>query len=361
MKNILVTGGAGFIGSNFIRILLEKEEAINVVNLDVLTYAGNIQNLATVSDLEQYNFVRGDICDRPLVDSVLEQNEIDTIVHFAAETHVDRSIMSPELFVRSNIQGTFTLLDAANRYWSANNLLDSDQVRFHHISTDEVYGSLELNDPPFTEESPYVPTSPYAASKASSDHLVRAYQQTYGLPVTITNCSNNYGPYQYPEKLIPYMILNCLEGLALPIYGDGRQKRDWLYVGDHCEAIRLVLSDGEVGETYNVAGGTDITNLELVNMLCNILDDALPSSSHAPHAKLITHVEDRPGHDFRYALDISKIEQKLGWSPKHSTETGLKNTVDWYLANPDWIAEVRRQPSYQQWVQENYERRGVKS
>ena len=357
----MVTGGAGFIGSNFIHLLLEKEEDINIVNLDALTYAGNIRNLASVADLERYKFVRGDICNKSLVRSVLEENDIDTIVHFAAETHVDRSIASPDLFIKSNVEGTFTLLDVAYHFWSANNILEADKVRFHHISTDEVYGSLEMNDSPFTEQSIYDPSSPYAASKAASDHFVRVYQRTYGLPVTITNCSNNYGPYQYPEKLIPLMILNALEGRPLPIYGDGHHIRDWLYVGDHCEAVRLILQNGVVGETYNVAGGTDITNLELVNMLCDMLDEASPSSEHYPHANLITHVEDRAGHDFRYAVDISKIEHNLGWKPKHSIEIGLEKTIDWLLTNPDWIAAVRKQPAYLKWVQQNYETRGVTS
>lgn len=358
MKNVLVTGGAGFIGSNFVRFLMNMDEHISVVNLDLLTYAGNLKNLEGLPNLARHKFIQGDIDDAALVASLLEEHHIDTIIHFAAETHVDRSIARPDQFIKTNINGTFSLLDAAYKFWMVDKAFPEEEVRFHHISTDEVFGALILDDPPCTEDSPYAPNSPYAASKAASDHLVRAYAHTYGLPVTITNCTNNYGPYQYPEKLIPLMVLNALQGLPLPIYGDGQQKRDWLYVGDHCEAIYQVVKHGRLGEMYNIAGNTDITNLDVVNMLCSILDELLPESKFTPHEKLIANVEDRPGHDFRYALNSAKIRNELGWEPKHSLETGMLETVEWYLSNPEWVAEIQGQPSYQEWMQQNYENRG---
>lgn len=356
MQNILVTGGAGFIGSNFVRYLLNADPRVRIINLDALTYAGSLENLKDLPDPQRHIFVRGDICDRTLVDGLLAQYQIDTIVHFAAETHVDRSILGPEQFIRTNVMGTFTLLEAARHYWLDGKTASAapQQVRFHHISTDEVYGSLAPDDPPFTETTPYAPRSPYAASKAASDHLVRAYGHTYGLPFTITNCSNNYGPYQFPEKLIPLMILNALEGRPLPVYGDGQQIRDWLYVDDHCEAILTVLRQGRVGESYNIGGGNQPTNLTVVHEICEILDELQPSSPYTPHSQLIQYVKDRPGHDRRYAMDISFIERELGWRPKQSLTTGLARTVQWYLEHPSWIEAIRQQQDYQGWLAKNY-------
>jgi dTDP-glucose 4,6-dehydratase len=354
MKRVLVTGGAGFIGCNFVRYLLAQRERVEVVNLDALTYAGSLQNLRGVLDHPRHHFVHGDIRDRELVTRLLREHAIDTIVHFAAESHVDRSILGPAPFVETNLVGTFNLLESAREVWGE---MGEDHWRrslFHHISTDEVYGSLEPDDPPFSETTPYAPNSPYAASKAGGDHLVRAYGHTYGLPVTISNCSNNYGPYQYPEKLIPLMILNALEGKPLPIYGDGRQVRDWLYVEDHCAAILLVLEEGRKGEVYNIGGGNQPTNLQVVELLCGILDELLPGSPHRPHASLIRFVEDRPGHDRRYAMDFSKIERELGWRPRESLQSGLRRTVRWYLDNLDWVEAIRAEPAYEQWLKANY-------
>jgi dTDP-glucose 4,6-dehydratase len=363
LRNTLVTGGAGFIGSNFVRYLLENEPDAQVVNLDILTYAGSLENLRGI-DPDRHHFVQGDICDRPLVEKLLRQFEIDTIVHFAAETHVDRSILDPAPFIQTNIHGTFTLLEAFRKYWQEETLrvletlrVSSRPYRFHHISTDEVYGTLEPDDPPFSETTPYAPNSPYAASKAASDHLVRAYGQTYGLPVTITNCSNNYGPHQFPEKLIPLMIANALNGLPLPIYGDGGQIRDWLFVEDHCNAILNVIHHGQPGETYNIGAGNQPPNLLVVHTLCEILDECHPGSPYVPHESLIRHVPDRPGHDRRYALDISKISRELGWRPRHSLSEGLMKTVEWYLANPEWIQSVQGQEQYQDWLAKNYKQR----
>ncbi|MFN2236457.1 MAG: dTDP-glucose 4,6-dehydratase [Anaerolineales bacterium] len=360
MKNLLVTGGAGFIGSNFIHFVIGEDPDIRVVNIDLLTYAGNIENLNNLTDPERHIFVKGNICDSALVRRTIREQEIDTIVHFAAESHVDRSILDPGLFVQTNVVGTFTLLEAAREVWSNGSALSGlgeNGVRFHHISTDEVYGSLEPDDPPFSETTSYAPNSPYAASKAASDHLVRAYGHTYGLPYTITNCSNNYGPFQFPEKMIPLMITNAVEGLDLPIYGDGSQIRDWLYVEDHCRAVWLVLKDGRPGETYNIGGDNQPTNISLVNLLCDLLDEYLPRSSFSPHRNLIKYVKDRPGHDRRYAMDISKINQKLGWMPGYTLEEGLKKTVEWYLDNPEWLSAVRKQESYREWMNRNYEKR----
>ena len=431
MKNLLITGGAGFIGANFIRYVLQVDSAVRVVNLDALTYAGSLENLRDLPDATRHTFIQGDICDRPLVDKLLREHQIDTIVHFAAESHVDRSIHNPGQFIQTNIVGTFTLLEAARAAWCAkevrsqksevsNNLATSDlrpltadrcssaavapRQRFHHVSTDEVFGSLHSQDPAFTETTPYDPSSPYSASKAASDHIVRAYARTYGLPVTMTNCSNNYGPYQFPEKLIPLMILNALEGKPLPVYGDGMQIRDWLYVDDHCEAIWKILSHGKPGETYNIGGDNQPSNLEIVRTICNLIAELrplspnsnlqslsadrqdpisnlptspvsgpqstapcplanLPSSLQSPvsslqsaghPSSLITFVPDRPGHDRRYAMDISKIKRELGWQPRHTLADGLRQTVQWYLDHPEWIAAIRGQGGYQTWMEKNY-------
>ncbi len=304
--------------------------------------------------------MHGNICDRPLVDNLLRRHQINIIVHCAAETHVDRSIVAPDQFIQTNIVGTFTLLEAARQYWLVEKAFPISQVRFHHVSTDEVYGSLGPDDPPFTETTPYAPNSPYAASKAASDHLVRAYHATYGLPITITNCSNNYGPYQFPEKLIPLMILNALEGRPLPIYGDGQQIRDWLYVEDHCEGIWRVVCQGVPGETYNIGGNNQPANLTVVKTICDILDELQPESPYVPHASLIQHVADRPGHDRRYAMNIMKILTELGWQPRQSLASGLLKTVQWYLDHPDWIDNIRRQQAYQGWLNQNYRNRGEK-
>lgn len=361
MKNVLVTGGAGFIGSNFVRFLLQNEPEAIVVTLDALTYAGSLENLKDIPDKDRHFFVHGDINDRFLVDGLLRRYRIDTIVHFAAETHVDRSIWAPNQFIQTNIVGTYTLLEAARSYWLEDAEIPIDEVRFHHISTDEVFGSLEIGAPAFNESTPYAPNSPYAASKAASDHLVRAYGHTYGLPYSITNCSNNYGPYQFPEKLIPLMITNALEGKPLPVYGDGKQIRDWLYVEDHCEAIWLVIRKGKVGETYTVGGNNQPTNLLVVNTLCEILDEALPDSQYKPHESLIQFVADRPGHDRRYAMDITKIQRELGWRPRHSLAEGLLLTVEWYLSHQDWVQLIRSRGDYRTWMEKNYAQRGGNS
>lgn len=357
-KNVLVTGGAGFIGSNFVRYLLASDQQVKIVNLDALTYAGSLANLANLPDPARHIFVKGDICDQALVDGLLREHNIDTIVHFAAESHVDRSILGPGQFVQTNIVGTFTLLDAARQAWLVEKLLPVDQVRFHHVSTDEVFGSLEKDDPAFSETTPYSPRSPYSASKAASDHLARAYYHTYGLPVSITNCSNNYGPYQFPEKLVPLMILNALNGKPLPIYGDGQQVRDWLYVEDHCDAIWQVATRGKVGETYNIGGGNQPPNLEVVDTICDILDELASNSPHKPHRQLKKYVTDRPGHDRRYAMDIRKIEGELGWQPKQTLSTGMLKTVQWYLDHADWLAEIRQDSDLTGWMERNYSNRG---
>lgn len=360
MKNVLITGGAGFIGSNFVRFLLKEEPEVQIVNLDALTYAGSLENLKELPDPDRHTFIHGDICDRQLVEELIRNHQIDTVIHFAAESHVDRSILGPAQFVQTNIIGTFTLLDAARASWIDEGIAPLDEVRFHHISTDEVFGSLEPADPAFSEETPYSPRSPYAASKAASDHLVRAYAHTYGLPVTITNCSNNYGPHQFPEKLIPLMILSALEGRPLPIYGDGQQVRDWLYVEDHCNAILLVLRRGCLGCIYNIGGNNQPTNLEIVRLLCAILDECLPNSPHAPHESLIKFVADRPGHDRRYAMDIRKIQRELDWQPRENLESGLRKTVEWYLSHSEWIDAIRSEKNYQEWLERNYANRGVR-
>lgn len=361
MQNILVTGGAGFIGSNFIHFLQRVAQQVLIVNLDVLTYAGSLENLKGLPAPDRHIFIHGDVCDRTLVETLLRQYQIDTIIHFAAETHVDRSIVNPEPFIHTNVLGTFTLLDSARKYWVEKEKQTVSEglagCRFHHISTDEVFGALGPNDPAWTETIPYAPNSPYAASKASSDHLVRAYGHTYGIPVTITNCSNNYGPRQFPEKLIPLMISNALQGQSLPVYGDGAQIRDWLFVEDHCDAIWSVLRKGKPGETYNIGGGNQPTNLVVVNTLCEILDECAPNSAYVPHQSLVRFVPDRPGHDRRYAMDITKIKTELDWRPRHSLADGLIKTVEWYLQSQDWIQAIQSQPDYQSWLAKNYQQR----
>ena len=357
MKNILVTGGAGFIGSNFIHFLHKAEPKVNIINLDIFTYAGTQENLKDLPDTDRHIVVKGDICDQNLLIDLLHHHTIDTIVHFAAESHVDRSISRPEPFIQTNVVGTYSLLEVARKFWLEENKFSEEDVRFHHISTDEVYGSLSPSDPPFSENTPYAPNSPYAATKASSDHVVRSYGHTYNLPFTITNCSNNFGPRQFPEKLIPLIILNALDGKELPIYGDGLQVRDWLFVNDHCEAILAVLKNGKIGETYNIGGGNQATNLAIVQMICDLLDEMQPDSPFLPHRNLITFVSDRPGHDRRYAMNIEKIKNAIGWQPKHSLQDGLRKTVQWYLSHMEWTATVRKQQEYQHWLAENYDKR----
>ena len=348
---ILVTGGAGFIGSNFVLDWFKTSDE-PVVNLDALTYAGNLENLASLKDDARHVFVKGDICDRALVDQLLATHRPRAIVHFAAESHVDRSIHGPGAFMRTNVEGTFTLLEAARGYWSALEGEAKATFRFHHVSTDEVYGSLKAEDPPFAETNPYEPNSPYSASKAASDHLVRAWHHTYGLPVVTTNCSNNYGPYHFPEKLIPLMIVNALAGKPLPVYGDGQQIRDWLYVTDHCSGIRAVLAGGTLGETYNIGGWNEKANIDIVKTVCALLDELRPDPA-GPYSRLITYVKDRPGHDRRYAIDARKIERDLGWRPAETFETGIRKTVQWYLANEDWASRVLS-GAYREWVSKQY-------
>jgi dTDP-glucose 4,6-dehydratase len=347
---ILVTGGAGFIGSNFVIDWLAAERE-PVVNLDKLTYAGNLANLAGIARDGRHVFVRGDIGDRALVEKLLAEHRPRAIVHFAAESHVDRSIHGPGEFVKTNVVGTFELLEAARGYWQGLHGEEREAFRFLHVSTDEVYGSLSETDPAFSETTPYAPNSPYSASKAGSDHLVRAYHHTYGFPSVTTNCSNNYGPYQFPEKLVPLMIANALEGKPLPVYGDGRQVRDWLYVSDHCTAIRVALAKGRPGEVYNVGGNSEKKNLDVVHALCDALQEARPREGG--YRPLIKFVTDRPGHDRRYAIDARKIRAELGWSPAETFETGLAKTVRWYLEHADWVAEVRS-GEYRQWIETNY-------
>jgi dTDP-glucose 4,6-dehydratase len=338
MKTILVTGGAGFIGGCFVRQCV-AERAARVVNFDKLTYAGNLDSLEPVMRDSQHVFLQGDIVDRAAVDHALEAYQPEAIVHFAAESHVDRSIDGPAEFVRTNVQGTFQLLDSARQYWQKLAGPARDAFRFLQVSTDEVYGSLGASGK-FLETTSYDPSSPYSASKAAADHLVRAYFRTYGMPTLVTNCSNNYGPYQFPEKLIPLIILNALEGKPLPVYGDGRNVRDWLYVEDHCRALRRVLADGRPGETYNVGGNCERANLEVVSSICRIVDELRPALPHAPCSSLIRFVTDRPGHDRRYAIDAAKIQRELGWQPQHDFDSGLRCTVQWYLDNPGWVQRV---------------------
>jgi dTDP-glucose 4,6-dehydratase len=339
MHNILVTGGAGFIGSCFVRAAISQGQA-RITNLDSLTYAGNLDSLEPVIKSDAHTFIQADITDRPAVDRAIAEHQPTAVVHFAAESHVDRSIDNPSQFVVTNVLGTFHMLDAAMRYWSRLPEAQKSQFRFLHVSTDEVYGSLGPEGL-FTEKTPYDPSSPYSASKASADHLARAYQHTYGLPVMVTNCSNNYGPYQFPEKLIPLMILNAAEGKKLPIYGDGMNVRDWLFVEDHCRALWCVLTRGIPGETYNIGGSCEQPNIEIVRRVCALVDDLRPGLPHAPCTSLITYVKDRPGHDRRYAIDAGKILRELGWQPEHNFESGLRQTVQWYLENPQWVQRVQ--------------------
>jgi dTDP-glucose 4,6-dehydratase len=364
--NVLITGGAGFIGANFVRHWLATTQAGKVVVLDSLTYAGNIDNLAGLDRNPRYAFERGDICVEESVRALLERFHIDTIVHFAAESHVDRSILGPDEFIRTNVVGTHVMLKAAKALWMERRLVPAH--RFHHVSTDEVYGSLGPMDPPFHEFSPYAPNSPYSASKAGSDHLVRAYHETYGLDTTVTNCSNNYGPYQFPEKLIPLIIINILHGKPLPVYGDGRQIRDWLHVEDHCRAIVLALTRGKSGEVYNIGGNSETTNIEIVRTLCGLVDEylsehgdarkAFPASPAANDSRadgLISYVRDRPGHDRRYAIDYRKAERDLGYAPAGALAQGLRSTLDWYLANTGWWQTLLGR-DYAAWIEKNYKR-----
>jgi dTDP-glucose 4,6-dehydratase len=352
MENaILVTGGAGFIGSNFVLQRIERDSAA-VVNLDKLTYAGNLHNLETLANNRRYEFVHGDIADRGLVSGLLERCKPRAVVHFAAESHVDRSIRGPEDFLRTNVDGTFALLEEVRAYWGGLAEQEKTDFRFLHVSTDEVFGSLEPSDPAFSETTPYAPNSPYAASKASSDHFVRAYHHTYGLPTLTTNCSNNYGRFQFPEKLIPLVILNARDGKPLPVYGDGQNVRDWLYVEDHCEAIATVLAHGRVGQTYNIGGWNEKRNIEIVETICDIVDE-IAGTRDAPRRGLITFVKDRPGHDRRYAMDATKIERELSWRPVETFESGIRKTVQWYLENDEWVREVTS-GSYRQWVETHY-------
>ncbi len=347
---ILITGGAGFIGSNFVLDWLSENDE-PIINLDLLTYAGNLQSLATLDNNDQHTFIKGDIGDRELITSLLNEHKPRAVINFAAESHVDRSIHGPEDFILTNVNGTFNLIDEVKRYWKDLPEDKKQAFRFLHVSTDEVYGSLEKTDPAFSETTAYAPNSPYSASKAASDHLVRAYHHTYGLPTLTTNCSNNYGPQQFPEKLIPLVLLNALAGKDLPIYGDGQNIRDWLYVGDHCSAIRAVLEKGRVGEVYNIGGNSEKTNLDVVHTICSILDERRPADK--PYAELITYVTDRLGHDRRYAIDANKIETEIGWTPTESFETGIKKTVDWYLSNSDWTDNVTS-GAYKSWINKNY-------
>ena len=350
---ILVTGGAGFIGGNFVLDWLRAPQSEGVVNLDKLTYAGNMTTLESLKNDPRHIFVHGDIGDKQLVAKILKEHRPHAIVNFAAESHVDRSIHGPADFVETNIVGTFNLLECAREYWNALDGGAKEGFRFHHVSTDEVYGSLSLTDPAFTEKKSYEPNSPYSASKAASDHLVRAWFHTYGFPVVTTNCSNNYGPYHFPEKLIPLVILNALNSKPLPIYGDGQQIRDWLYVGDHCSAIREVLDKGKLGETYNIGGWNEKANIDVVKTICAILDELKPRADGKPYVDQITYVKDRPGHDRRYAIDATKVERELGWKPAETFETGIRKTVQWYLDNPVWIDGVVS-GSYRDWLQKQY-------
>ena len=335
MKTILVTGGCGFIGSNFIKKILQKDSSIYIINLDKLTYAGNLMNLSSISN-KRYTLVKGDICDKRLVESLFNKYNFQSVVHFAAESHVDRSIDGPSDFIQTNIVGTLNLLEYSKKFYLKSK---NKNFKFLHVSTDEVYGSLGISGK-FLENSPYAPSSPYSASKAGSDHLVRAWNKTYDLPVLITNCSNNYGPYQFPEKLIPLMIINALNNKSLPVYGKGHNVRDWLYVLDHCDAIYTVLEKGEVGQTYNVGGNNEIKNIDVIETICDILDHLIPKGNSESYKKLIHFVQDRPGHDFRYAIDASKLNSKLGWSPKESFESGLEKTIQWYINNKNWWTAI---------------------
>lgn len=350
-RTILITGGAGFIGSNFVHHWCQQYPGDRVIVLDALTYAGNRRNLAQLEGSANLRFVQGDICDRPLVDRLLQEEQIDTVAHFAAESHVDRSILGPGEFVRTNVVGSFTLVEAFRQHWLGHDR--PSHYRFHHVSTDEVYGSLEADDPGFSETTSYAPNSPYSASKAGSDHLVRAYYHTYGLPTLITNCSNNYGPYHFPEKLIPLMCINILLGKPLPVYGDGQNIRDWLYVGDHCSALDVVIHGGTPGETYNIGGNNEVKNIDLVRQLCALMDELAPNLPVRPAETLITYVKDRPGHDRRYAIDATKIRTELGWTPSVTVEEGLRRTVVWFLSHQDWWEPLLSQ-EYQEYYRKVY-------
>ena len=350
-RRLLVTGGAGFIGSNFVHHWCKHYPGDRVVVLDALTYAGNRNNLTELEGRENFRFVQGNICDRPLVEALLSEENIDTVAHFAAESHVDRSILGPDAFIHTNVVGTFTLLESFRHHWERRGQLNSD--RFLHVSTDEVYGSLGPDDHPFTETTPYSPNSPYSASKAGSDHLARAYYETYGIPTIITNCSNNYGPYHFPEKLIPLMCINILLGKPLPVYGDGQNIRDWLYVGDHCSALDVVLHQGDPGETYNVGGNNEVKNIDLVHKLCDLMNELAPHLPVRPSQELITFVKDRPGHDRRYAIDATKIRTELGWTPTQTVESGLRQTVEWYLTHREWWQPLLSE-EYQAYYQQVY-------
>ncbi|MES9884231.1 MAG: dTDP-glucose 4,6-dehydratase [Sedimenticola sp.] len=353
-ENLLITGGAGFIGANFVHYWLESNPGSRVVVLDALTYAGNRASLVEAEQNKKYLFVHGDIGDQPLVESLLKGEKINTLVHFAAESHVDRSIHGPDAFLETNIMGTHSLLKAAQAVWLDENASFQNNHRFHHVSTDEVYGTLKPDESPFSEANQYLPNSPYAASKAASDHIVRSYHHTYGLQVTTSNCSNSYGPYQFPEKLIPLIIANILDGKPLPIYGDGQQIRDWLYVDDHNRGIELIIKDGSVGETYNIGGNNEWANIDIVRLVCELMDERCPALPSTPSSSLITHVKDRLGHDRRYAIDASKITSELGYQPQETFEMGIRKTVEWYLANESWWRSVM-DGSYQQWVAVNYD------
>ena len=350
---ILVTGGAGFIGGNFVLDWLKQEGNQALINIDALTYAGNLTTLKPVKNNPKYKFIKGNIDDQVLITQLIQENQPKAIINFAAESHVDRSIHGPAEFIQTNIVGTFNLLECARSYWNGLPEPQKSTFRFLHVSTDEVYGSLASNAPPFTEKHPYQPNSPYSASKAASDHLARAWFHTYGFPVLTTNCSNNYGPYHFPEKLIPLCILNAINGKPLPIYGDGQQVRDWLYVKDHCAAIRTVLEKGKVGETYNIGGWNEKANIDVVRQICSILDELRPRNDGKSYAEQITFVKDRPGHDRRYAIDASKIERELGWKPVETFETGIRKTVQWYLDNTEWVEGVVS-GSYRQWIDQQY-------
>ena len=350
--SILVTGAAGFIGSNFVLDWFNHSDEA-VISLDLLTYAGNLENLASIESNTHHHFIKGDIGDRELVYKLLEKHQVRSVINFAAESHVDRSIHGPGDFIETNIVGTYHLLESTRAYWSGLDEKSKQNFRFLHVSTDEVYGSLGKDDPAFSETNRYEPNSPYSASKAASDHLVRAWYHTYGLPVITTNCSNNYGPYQFPEKLIPLCILNAISGKSLPIYGDGEQIRDWLYVRDHCSAIRAVLKKGRLGETYNVGGGNEKTNLDTVKILCGILDEIKPKLDGSKYIDQLTYVKDRLGHDRRYAIDSTKLEHELDWKPEETFETGIRKTIEWYLSHQDWISHIVS-GEYQHWIKKNY-------
>lgn len=353
---IMVTGGAGFIGSNFVNDWLALNETGSVVNLDKLTYAGNLENLSVLRNNPRHVFIKGDIGDRALTARLLLQHRPEAVIHFAAESHVDRSIQGPDDFIQTNVVGTFKLLEEVKNYWEGLPSTQQARFRFLNVSTDEVYGSLTLDEPAFTERHPYAPNSPYSASKAAADHMVRAYHHTYGLPVLTTNCSNNYGPYQFPEKLIPLVILNALQGRPIPVYGEGKNIRDWLYVGDHCAAIRAVLDKGAPGEVYNIGGNQEKTNIDLVHELCRLLDELMPRDDSQSYASLISFVADRPGHDLRYAIDAGKITGETGWMPKETFASGIRKTVNWYLQNGEWV-EHFISGAYRSWIEENYRNR----